>query len=332
VKFILREKLMALGLKLQNVTRTYQRNSHRFATDYLQWLEDAEKELGSLRDPMVVYLQGEKSKLMAAADGYQPDYVRSDVSARKRRNAIIANSLDNVADMIMTRISSLDQEFEQLFEKMAHAVAVLASKNTMQFLDVAHKKTGMSDIWNALGALPEIAPMYNYFSVKLNRSDREYLLSHALDHVISNTSVTMESHNRKGLYELSGLEEKLNAILSLMSRLNVESFSDILDAASNKTSRRTLAKSAGVELSELIILVKCADLMRVEGVNLAMAYVLVVSGVDSVPELASRNPERLLITIGEAISTNQFDNEPPSLDEVERWVVIAQALPKRVNY
>lgn len=69
---ILREKLMIQATKLAAVSNVYQTESYRFVDAYFAWLEEAEKELSSLRSPINIMLQAEKSSLTSVLDGYVP--------------------------------------------------------------------------------------------------------------------------------------------------------------------------------------------------------------------------------------------------------------------
>jgi hypothetical protein len=87
---ILREKLLAQAMKLADVSNVYRTESYRFVDAYFTWLEEAEKDLSSLRSPIGILLQAEKSSLASVSDGYVPSQIQAGKSIRKIQRAVAA--------------------------------------------------------------------------------------------------------------------------------------------------------------------------------------------------------------------------------------------------
>lgn len=183
---ILREKLMAQAIRLSGVSNIYRTESQRFVNVYIDWLEEAEKDLSGLRSPLCVLLQAEKSSLISVIDGYRPDFVHVEKSIRKIQKAVAAQSLEKISKEIYSKIENIDNTLEQLNEKLCHAVAVLVSKKPELCNNIQANQDGVDEIWNMLGSTPETMPMYNYFSAKLNSIDINYLLADIIQKIISN--------------------------------------------------------------------------------------------------------------------------------------------------
>ena len=99
-----------------------------------------------------------------------------------------------------------------------------------------------------------------------------------------------------------------------------------------QSGRRSLAEKTG--LSEKLILkwVNMADLFRIKGVGSQYSELLERSGVDTVKELAQRNPEALHKKMAEVNRETKVVRSVPGLKLVQSWVSEAKKLPRKVNY
>jgi predicted flap endonuclease-1-like 5' DNA nuclease len=106
----------------------------------------------------------------------------------------------------------------------------------------------------------------------------------------------------------------------------------LLRNGSTPRGRQKIADES--EISEKMILkwVNYVDLYRIKGVSEAYAELLEASGVDTVPELATRNPKNLHAKILEVIEQKRIYREPPELSMVESWVAQAKKLPRAIQY
>jgi predicted molibdopterin-dependent oxidoreductase YjgC len=102
---------------------------------------------------------------------------------------------------------------------------------------------------------------------------------------------------------------------------------EFLDAAGPADGRRALAQATGIEASQLLEWANRADLMRVPGVSAALADLLENAGVDTVKELATRNPANLaakLADVGGAAA--------PAEAVVEGWVAAAKDMASAITH
>ncbi len=183
---ILREKLMVQAAKLTAVSGIYRTEDYRFVDAYFNWLEGAEKELSSLRSPINIMLQAEKSSLTSVLDGYVPNHVQAGKSIRKIQKAAAAQSLEKVSIEIYSKIENIDHALEQSSEKLCNAIAVLAIKEPELYKKLHPNQDGIDTIWKILGETPETIPIYNYFCAKLESSDINYLLMDIIQKIESN--------------------------------------------------------------------------------------------------------------------------------------------------
>ena len=86
-------------------------------------------------------------------------------------------------------------------------------------------------------------------------------------------------------------------------------------------------------MSKLILeWVNLADLMRIKGVAEEYSDLLEEAGVDTVAELARRNPENLHTKIMEVNEEKKLVRRPPRASMVKDWIKQAKCLPKVVEY
>jgi len=193
---ILREKLLIQGRKLSDISNIYQIDSSRFVNAYMHWLEEAEKDLSVLRSPISIILQSEKSSLNSVLDGFLPDRIQPEKSIRKIHKAAAAQSLEKISKEFYAKIESIDLMFDQMNEKLCHAVAVLASKDHELFEKLQLNEKGVGIIWRKLGMLPETIPIFNYFSAKLSSTDINYILMDIMQKIASNKTIgSQERHH-----------------------------------------------------------------------------------------------------------------------------------------
>lgn len=187
---VLREKLSKQTQLLMKISNIYQSEGHRFVAAYFDWLNEAEKDLSGLRSPISGLLQAEKSSLISILDGYIPDHIQPTKSLRKIQKAATAQSLEKISKEFFSKIRDIDANFEQLNEKMCHAIAIIASKYSDTYEKLQLNQQGVDMIWALLANTPETLPMYNYFCAKLTSVDINYLLMDIIQKIISNRSTS----------------------------------------------------------------------------------------------------------------------------------------------
>lgn len=128
--------------------------------------------------------------------------------------------------------------------------------------------------------------------------------------------------------ELFGVREELSA------KLKAEGLTDsdkLLAAAAQPKDREALAAKLGVDTKEVLELANRADLARIKGVGKVYSDLLEWAGVDTVAELAQRNPDNLFEKIVSAASEH-FVQRLPRREDVADWVTQAKALDRKIFY
>jgi predicted flap endonuclease-1-like 5' DNA nuclease len=120
----------------------------------------------------------------------------------------------------------------------------------------------------------------------------------------------------------------------MVAKLKAEGLSDsakLLAAAATPAARGELAAKLGVDSKEVLEMANRADLARIKGIGTVYSDLLEQAGVDTVAELARRNPENLYDKIVES-SSEHFVQRLPRAADVADWVAQAKELPRALEY
>ncbi len=128
--------------------------------------------------------------------------------------------------------------------------------------------------------------------------------------------------------ELEGVSAELGEKLKA---LNLNNSDKLLAAAAQVSDREALAEKLGVESRRVLELANRADLCRIKGIGQIYSDLLEFSGVDTVKELAQRNPANLHAAILEHASAHKVQRTPSEAD-VANWVEQAKGMDRAVFY
>ena len=120
-------------------------------------------------------------------------------------------------------------------------------------------------------------------------------------------------------------EEKLN-------EAGVTSVEMLLLVGATPKGRKELAEKTGIDESQILKWVNKADLFRIKGVSTQYSDLLEAAGVDTVPELAQRNPENLYQKMQEVNQEKKLVRKLPTQNQVKAWVEQAKKAPRMIQY
>jgi len=106
----------------------------------------------------------------------------------------------------------------------------------------------------------------------------------------------------------------------------------LLKQGATSKGRKEIAEKTGVGEKLILEWVNHVDLFRIKGVGEEYADLLEEAGVDTVPELAQRNPENLYQKLGATNEEKKLVRRPPSQAQVGNWIEQAKDLPRVINY
>jgi len=121
------------------------------------------------------------------------------------------------------------------------------------------------------------------------------------------------------------LEDKLRA-------RGIYNSDQLVEAARTPADREALAEYAGVDTRVILELANRSDLARIKGIGGVFSDLLEHAGVDTVKELATRNPDNLHLKLLETNAKKNLAGRVPTLEMVTNWIAQAKELPRLLEY
>ena len=128
---------------------------------------------------------------------------------------------------------------------------------------------------------------------------------------------------------IEGIGEVYSAKLKELGIVSVEQY---LEACKTKKDRKELAEKLDIPEDKILTWTNHADLFRIKGVAGQYSELLEATGVDTVKELAQRNPENLTAAMEKLNEEKHLVRSVPYLKMVKKWVAQAKELPRIVEY
>lgn len=114
--------------------------------------------------------------------------------------------------------------------------------------------------------------------------------------------------------------------------IGIKTTNKLLKKGSSPKGRQELAQKTGISENLILEWVNHADLFRIKGVGEEYSDLLEEAGVDTVPELAQRNPENLYAALKQTNDMKKLVRQLPSQRQVTDWVQQAKHLPRMIQY
>ena len=106
----------------------------------------------------------------------------------------------------------------------------------------------------------------------------------------------------------------------------VNTSKDLMDKCGTVDKMEQLAQATGISTKQLTTWLHQADLMRVSGIGPEFGQLLERSGVESVRELATRNPENITHLLARVNAEKRLTRAVPALKTVTSWVDRAKSM------
>lgn len=126
--------------------------------------------------------------------------------------------------------------------------------------------------------------------------------------------------------DIEGIGPKM---ASQLAKANVKTIAQLLDSGKSRAGREALAEKSGIKIDSITAWVKAADLLRISAMTPDWAELLIASGVDSVKELAQRDPANLHATMQKTNTSGAKSISPdvPSADQLGTFIAQAKGMP-----
>ncbi len=136
---------------------------------------------------------------------------------------------------------------------------------------------------------------------------------------------------RKLTYPIEAIEGIGGTYSKKLKEMGIKTVNDLLKKASKRSERKRLAKNLGVSEKKVLEWVNRADLFRIPGVGEEYSDLLEQAGVDTVVELAKRNPDNLYEAILK-VNEKKLVRRLPTKNQVAGWIRSAKKLKRMVEY
>ncbi len=114
--------------------------------------------------------------------------------------------------------------------------------------------------------------------------------------------------------------------------MDINTVMDLVVNGATRRGRKYIADHTGIAQSLILTWVNHVDLFRIKGVAEEYADLLEQSGVDTVVELAQRNPANLYKRMKDINEQKELVRRIPHASEVESWVQQAKSLRRLIYY
>lgn len=131
---------------------------------------------------------------------------------------------------------------------------------------------------------------------------------------------------------LAEIESIGSAFVAKLKEAGITAQDKFLVAGSTPKGRKELGDKTGISDKLILKWVNHCDLIRIKGVGGEYSELLEATGVDTIPELATRKPENLLAKMTEVNGAKKLVRNLPVLKQVADWVDQAKKLPRVINY
>ncbi len=133
-------------------------------------------------------------------------------------------------------------------------------------------------------------------------------------------------------YKIENVEGIGEVIGKQLREAGIKDTDALLAACGTSKQRKELAEKTGLTAKRILKFANMVDLYRVDGIGSEYSELLEAAGVDTVPELARRNPSNLAKTLAEVNESKKLTRRVPSEVEVTKWIEQAKKLPRVLHY
>lgn len=131
------------------------------------------------------------------------------------------------------------------------------------------------------------------------------------------------------LIKIEGIGEKFATQLKM---IGISTTQALLERGRTPQGRKEIATKSGISKKLILEWVNLADLFRIKGVGEEYSDLLEEAGVDTVIELAQRNPSNLYSAVVDVNKKKKLVRKLPTENQVKDWVKQAKKLPRIVEY
>ena len=138
--------------------------------------------------------------------------------------------------------------------------------------------------------------------------------------------------SQKMSYDMDYIEGVGPVYAEKLKAVGIDTPKDLLERGSTPKGRQEIADATGISEKLVLKWVNHVDLYRIKGIGSEYADLLEIAGVDTVVELATRNPANLYQRLVSINIEKRLVRKVPFPSQVEEWIEQAKQLPRAVSY
>lgn len=170
-------------------------------------------------------------------------------------------------------------------------------------------------------------------------SDMEPLVASEISDEIVEPELTDETSTpsqqeelAKFYYDLAYIEGVGPVYAEKLKAIGIDTPRALLERGASSRGRMDIAAASGISDKLVLKWVNHVDLFRIKGVGSEYADLLEAAGVDTVIELATRNPANLYQRLVSTNMEKRLVRKVPFPSQVESWIEQAKSLPRIITY
>jgi predicted flap endonuclease-1-like 5' DNA nuclease len=136
----------------------------------------------------------------------------------------------------------------------------------------------------------------------------------------------------KFYYDLAYIEGIGPVYAEKLKAIGIDTPRALLERGASARGRADIAAASGISDKLILRWVNHVDLYRIKGVGSEYADLLEAAGVDTVVELATRNPANLYQRVVSTNMEKRLVRKVPFPSQVENWIEQAKSLPRIITY
>ena len=133
-------------------------------------------------------------------------------------------------------------------------------------------------------------------------------------------------------YKIEDVEDIGESVGKKFREAGVKDTDSLLANTLKPTQRKALAEKAGLAEKRILKFANMTDLYRINGIGSEFSELLEAAGVDTVPDLARRNPENLAKKMVKVNEVQKLTRRVPKESKLANWIEQAKKLPRKLEY
>jgi hypothetical protein len=277
-----------------------------------------------LSDPVTIWPGGTRSNRIYRAD---QRLVWDDTNPSQVFPLINAS-----ASIVVALVNRLSPRHIDVLTRAIHDThpALLEGRNDLGLLLVEHGVLSLDPDGAFLvpsdDPMPSAAELTNPSSASASRS---YIPDTTMG--AQTGRLEIRSEQKRTLMDVSAIEGVDEAQGVKLKGIGIASTEALLERGKTPQGRDEIAQVTGISSAQVLRWVNHADLFRIKGVAGEYAELLEAAGVDTVAELAQRDPNNLHQALSTTNTAKKLVRQLPTATQVAAWIEEAKTLPRAVN-